>query len=258
MSKRKKFVFTSLVLAVGLLVITSLVDLEMRYLTIAALGLLALILAFWSLREGLTGIEWLTIPILPFGYTVSVALFYFLLPSQFLTSVGMALFFALGMYTLLLTENIFSVAAIRTIALLRAASSVGFLLTLVTAFFWDDVIFSFRLSAPANFILISLVSLPLFLQSLWSVNLGERLENRVIIYTLVLSLILGQFALVISFWPVTVALASLFLTASAYVLLGLSQAELAGRLFPKTIREYLLVGLGVFITLIWTTFKFWG
>lgn len=254
MSKRQKFVFTSLVLAGGLLAVTNLVDLEARYLATAILGLLSIILTIWSLKEGLTGIEWLTIPILPFLYTLGIGLFYFLLPSHFLTSAGVALFFALGMYALLLTENIFSVAAIRTIALFRAASSVGFLLTLVTAFFLDDVIFSFRLSGLLNSFLVFLVSLPLSLQSLWSVNLGENLDRRVGLYVVFLSLILGELSGVISFWPLTVAVASLFLTASSYLLLGLSQAELSGRLFPKTVREYLLVGLGVFLTLVWTTF----
>ena len=43
--------------------------------------------------------------------------------------------FGIGQYTLLLTANIFSVAAIRTIALFRAAVAVGFVMTLLTGFF---------------------------------------------------------------------------------------------------------------------------
>lgn len=253
MSKRKRFVFSSLILSAGLLVIASLVDLITRYLGIGFLGLLSVGLTIWSLKEGLDNIEWLMIPVLPFLYTLGVALFYFLLPANFLTLLGVALAFAFGMYILLLTENIFSVAAIRTIALLRAASSVAFLLTLAAGFLLFDVIFSFRLTCGLNGVLVFLVALALFSQSLWSVNLEKELERKTLFYPLILAFVLGQFAFAISFWPVSVALASLFLTVVAYVLLGLSQAEFAGRLFKRTVREYLIVGIGVFITLLATT-----
>lgn len=253
MSKRKRFVITSLVLAAGLLVIANLVDLTTRYLGIGILSLLTVGLTIWSLKEGLENIEWLTIPILPFLYTLGVALFYFLLPANFLTLATVAFGFAFGMYVLLLTENIFSVAAIRTIALLRAASSVAFLLSLATCFLLFDVIFSFRLPGLANGGLVFVVSLAVFVQSLWSVELEKELDQKTRFYSLVLALTLGQFTFAISFWPVSVALASLFLTAVTYVLLGLAQAEFAGRLFKKTVREYLAVGIGVFVTLLLTT-----
>jgi hypothetical protein len=87
------------------------------------------------LREGIDGIEWLTVLTLPPLYTAGVGLFYFLLPVRWLTRLPVAMAYGLGMYVLLLTENIFSVASIRTIQLLRAAQAVGFLLTLVTGFF---------------------------------------------------------------------------------------------------------------------------
>lgn len=254
MSKRRRFVLSSLILSAGLLVIGQLVDLTTRYLGIGFLSLISVGLSVWSLKEGLDNlIEWLIIPALPFLYTLSVALFYFLLPANFFTLVMISLGFAFGMYILLLTENIFSVAAIRTIALFRAASSVAFLLTLITSFFLFDVIFSFRLSFLLNGFLAFGASLVLFIQSLWSVKLEKEIDKKILFSSLVLSFVLGQFTLAISFWPVSVALASLFLTACFYVLLGLSQAEFSGRLFSKTVREYLAVGIGVFITLLLTT-----
>lgn len=253
MSKRKRFIVTSLILSAGLLVIANLVDLSLRYLGIGFLSLLTVGLTIWSLKEALEGIEWLIIPILPVFFTLSVSLFHFLLPPSFVTLVIVILSFAFGIYVLFLTENIFSVAAIHNIALFRAASSVAFLLTLVTAFFLFDVIFSFRLALWLNAGLVFLTSLGLFLQSLWSVKLEKVLDQKTCFYSIVLALVLGQFAFALSFWPVSVVLASLFLTAVAYVLLGLSQAHLTGRLFRKTVREYLLVGIGVFFTLILTT-----
>lgn len=253
MSKRKRFIISSLILASGLLVIANLPDLTTRYFGIGILSFLALGLTIWSLREGLDSAEWFMIPALPFLYTLAVAFFYFLLPPNPLTLITVVLSFVFGIYILLLTENIFSVAAIRTIALLRAASSVAFLLTLITAFFLFDIVFSFKLAAWLNGILVFLVSLILFVQSLWSVKLEKKLEPKTISFSLFLSFALGKFAFAISFWPVGISLASLFLTAVFYVLLGLSQAEFSGKLFKKTVREYLMVGVGIFITLFLTT-----
>jgi len=242
-----------LILSAGLLLIANLVNLTSRYLAIGILEILALLLTFWSLKEGLEGIEWLTVPILPVFYTLGAALFYFLLPSGILSLLTVALGFAFGMYVLLLTENIFSVAAMRTIALFRAASSVAFLLTLITAFLLFDAIFSFRSSFWVNALFVFLVSWFLSLQGLWAVKLEKKLETQVLFYSFVLAFVLGQLAAIISFWPVGVSLVSLFLTTVDYVLLGLSQAKLADRFFRKTVREYLIVGVGVFITLLLTT-----
>jgi hypothetical protein len=81
----------------------------------------------------------------------------------------------------------------------------------VTGFFLYDTILSFRLSFWANGLLVFLISLPLFLQGLWSVKLEKRIDRKVGLYTGVLSLILAEAAIIISFWPVNVASGSLFL-----------------------------------------------
>jgi len=253
MSKRRKFVLTSLALALGLLAIANLVDLTARYLAVGLLSIMAICLSLWSLREGLRGISWLMTPILPSLLTLGVGLFYFLLPGSPWVSIAVTFAFAFSVYALLLTENIFAVAAIRTIALVRAASSVGFLLTLACAFFLNDVILSFRLPFWINGLLVFFASLPLFFQSLWSVNLEEKISSRLILYSAFLSFCLAEAGIVISFWPVPVALGSLFLATTFYVLLGLAQAQFQERLFQRTVREYLVVGIGVLITLALTT-----
>ena len=61
------------------------------------------------------------------------------------------------------------------------------------------------------------------------------------------SIVIGQIAISLYFWPVTVVVGSLFLTVTVYVLLGLGQARLEARLFVQTVREYLVVGLLVFL-----------
>lgn len=255
MTKRQKFVLTSLLLSIGLLAI-QIANVAWRYQAIGILIILAYLLSAWSLREGLSGIEWLTVLILPPLYTAGVGLFYFLLPARWLTRLPVAAAYGLGMYVLLLTENIFSVAAIRTIQLFRSAQAVGFLLTLVTAFFLYDTILSFRLSFWTNAMLVFGISFPLILQGLWSVKLEEQVSSKVWLFSFVLSLVLAEIACAISFWPVNVASGSLFLITMMYIVLGLSQQYFARRLFSRTIQEYLGVGIAVLAIILLTAH--WG
>jgi len=252
LTKRQKFVFTSGFLSFGLILI-QITGFEQRFIAIGALTLLTPILSAWSLREALAGIRWLTTLILPTAFTAGIGLFYFLLPSAWFSQLPIAILYALGIYALLLTENVFSVAAIRTIQLFRAAMAVGFLLTLLTSFLLFDTIFSFRLWPWANAGMVFLVSLPLVLQGLWNVNLEERLTREILLFSLILTGCLAEIALVISFWPLSIAMASLFLTTGVYVLLGLSQALFQERLFRQTINEYLGVGIVVLLITLFAT-----
>lgn len=255
LSKRKKCLLTALVLALGFLAI-QLTDISWYYLAVIILAALTYLLSAWSLIEGLSGIEWLTVLILPTLFTLGLGFFNFLTPTSWLARAPMIVLFAVGLYGLLLTENIFSVAAIRTIQLLRSAHAVAFLLTLVTSFFLYNVILSFRLDSWFNFLLVFAVSFPLLLQGLWCINLEERITKKIWAYTLALSFALGEIALVFSFWPMSVAVGSLSLTTSLYILLGLSQHQLSERLFRRTINEYVGVGIAVLIVIFLTTH--WG
>lgn len=76
----------------------------------------------------------------------------------------------------------------------------------------------------------------------------DKKASRDIVYiSIISSLAIGEIALCLFFWPVTVVGGSLFLTIAVYILLGLGQVKLEQRLFPQTVREYLLVGVLVFI-----------
>jgi hypothetical protein len=247
MSKRKKLAIVALILTLGILGIQS-VEIESRYQAIGLLAGAAYALSVWAMIEDLKGVEWLTVMILPVLYPVSVSLFYFLLPERILTRVGIVSLFGLGMYALLLTENIFNVAAMRTIQLLRAANAVGFLLTLVVAFFLWDTIFSFRLAPWWNSLFVGVSAFPLALQALWSVNLEPRIPKSVWWGSLTIAWSLAGCSLMISFWPVTITVASLFLVTALYVSVGISQNHLSGRLFKKTLTEYLWVGGIVLLT----------
>lgn len=106
-----------------------------------------------------------------------------------------------------------------------------------------------------NCILVTLLSFPLFLQGLWTSTLEERFSKELVITTAVFSLILGEITVILFFWPVSLVVGSLFLTVGLYMLLGLGQAKLEGRLFSQIVKEYLLVFLlvvfGMFIATRW-------
>jgi len=253
-TKRQRFVVTSLFLSIGLLTI-QLANIPQRYWAIIVLTLLTYFLSAWSLAEGLNGVEWLTVLVLPTFFTAGVGFFYFLMPARWLLRLPVVLLYGLGFYGLLLTENIFSVAAIRTIQLLRSAQAVGFLLTLATAFFLYDTVLAYRLDAWVNFILVSAISFPLILQALWYIKLEKGISRKVWFYSLSLALILGEVSLAFSFWPVSVTIGSLALVTTSYLVLGLVQHHLSERLFAKTIREYTftgaIIGVIIFLTTHW-------
>lgn len=245
-TKRGKFILASLALTGGFFA-TQLVGYSWRYQTILGLGVLTIILSAWVLSEELKGIQWLACLILPVLYTTSVSLFYFLLPEKWFLRVVIMGAFAIGMYAILLTKNIFSIASGRTIQLLRAAQAVGFLMSLITAFFLYNVIFSYKLAPWFNFLLIFFVSLPLFFQSIWNIELKEKISKVELFFIGSMAFLAGQTAYVISFWPLSILLYSLFLVSFFYITVGLVQHHLSGRLFKKTVREYLQIAVVVLI-----------
>lgn len=255
MNKRLRFIITSTVLSSGLILI-QFVESSFKYYTISGLLALTAVLFFWSLHEGLGRNMTLTTLILPALFTLGVSLFWFLLPVNIYTRIPIVLFYALGIYVLCLTTNIYSVSTIKNIALLRAARGVGFVLTLLTAFLLYDAIFSLKQQIYITLPLYFITSFLLFLQGFWSIELEKKLTKNLLSVTLVSSLALLELAGIIFFWPVTVVVGSLFLTAGVYLLLGLGQAKLEERLFPTTVREYLTVGIIVLVGMFFATH--WG
>lgn len=252
MRKRQKLVLTACLLSGGLIVVQS-TPLEWKYVFIAILTALTWILSGWSLKEGLAGVEWLTVLIPPALFTASIGLFYILLPESIWARLAIVALFGVGQYALLLSANIFSVAAIRTIALLRAAIAVEFAMTLLTGFFLYDTILSFRLAFWEVGVWVVLVSWLLLFPGLWSIKLEKRLTNTVLKYSIILAIMIGLLAMAISFWPVGVAVSSLFLCTMLYVFLGISQHHFQDRLFSRTVGEYIVVGMVVLVTMLLTS-----
>lgn len=255
LTKRQQFVAVTLILTVGL-VLTQLVPSEYRYPMVAVLSVLTFFGCAFSLREDMRGVEWFTLLTLPTMFTASISLFYFLLPVRWLTRIPIAILYALGMYALILTENIYNIAAIRTIALLRAAHSVGFLLTLLTYFLLVQTVLSFRLSPFLQSPVIGLLSFPLIVQSLWSMELESRVSRRVWHLSLVLALTQIELAWFFSFWPVKATLQALFFTTSLYGMAGMAQQYLVERLYKKTVIEFFsLTTIVLFVILLATRWR---
>jgi hypothetical protein len=270
MTKRQRFV-TATVIVTCLLIGATLVSLDWRYRIISVLAIAPVILTAWSLREAWKGVSRLTSVILPMMFGVGAGFFTFLLPEVVSDlwifswgtaigkivgwglRVGFWVIFSISFYALLLTENIYSVSAIRTIALARAANAVGFLLTLITGFFLYNATWSFRLPFYWNGLWVFIISFILFLPGLWAAKMADKISLQIIISSIVLAIIIGQIAIVMAFWPVNVAVGSLVTTSFLYVLLGLYQQELLKRLFKRTIWEYLSVGLAVLAIVTITT-----
>lgn len=245
-TKRQKIILASVLVTFGLLS-TQLTDFNLRFRFMAGLGILAGTLSLWALREGLNLTKAIILLILPTFFTVAVASFYFLLPVRWLTRLPVAFFFGLTFYLLLLSQNVFNVAAIRTIPLYRAASTATFLFTLLSGFFIFNVIYAFKLLFLWNGIMVFAVSFPLILQVLWSIEMEDRVGLSVIVQSLILALILGELALAFSFWPMATTIWSLSLSSSMYVLVGITTQVLRGRLDKRMVWEYLGIGTMVFL-----------
>ena len=177
MRKRKKFIIISILLSLGFIGLQFVGD-QYRFLSIAGLGVATLLLFIWALKDGLGFNATLLTLILPVVFTVGVGLFWFLLPVNVFARIPIVALYGIGIYALCLTLNIYTVAAIRTIALLRAARGVGFILTLLTFFLVYDTILSLRVSVYLNSLSIALISRPLYLQAFWSIPLEKHIGTQ--------------------------------------------------------------------------------
>ena len=242
LSKRQEFVFATLLLTSGL-ILTQLVPVELRFLMVAALSIFAYCISSIVLRDDLGGVEWFTLLVLPTFFTCGVTLFYFLLPARWIFRVPVASLYAIGMYALFLTENIYNVnsASNRAIALVRAAHSVGFILTIVSYFFILQSLFAFRFQVGVLSFGVFLISFILALQALWAIELTEKISRTVYELSFTVAVILAMFAWTFSFWPVKLTQIVLLLSTVFYSTVGLSQQYLVERLYRKTAMEFLLV-----------------
>jgi hypothetical protein len=252
-TKRKEFVLITLLLTSWFFVAQLSGEGVHFFYILGGLSVCSFGLSALALREDLRGVKWLTLLMLPFLFTLSLGLFYFLLPARWIIRIPVAAFYALGMYAILLVENIYNVAVSRSIQLLRVAHVVGFVATLSTLFLLFNTLFSFRFPSYINFLIVFIIEFPLLLQSLWSVDLSKNIPREVLVYSAFFSLIGAEVAFFISFWPLAPILSSLFLTIVNYTLLGVGQQYFAHRLFRANVIEYVRVFIIIFVIILFTT-----
>jgi hypothetical protein len=252
LNKRQKIIISSIILTIGL-ISTQLVNFDLRFKFLGGLAVLAYLLSFWSLKEGLNITKAFVLLVLPTLFTVAVASFYFLLPIRWLTRLPVAALFGLAFYLLLLAQNVFNVASLRTIPLYRAASTASVLFTLLSALFIYIVVFALNLLFIWNGVVVALISFPLILQVLWSIRMEDKVSTAVIVQSAVLGLIMGEVALSFSFWPMHPMIRSLSLSSVMYVLLGLTTGELKGRMNKRMLWEYIGIGMVVLLVSFFTT-----
>ena len=216
---------------------------------------LAVIAAFilWVLSEDLAGVKFFTIPALPIFYLGSYLLLADLLN---LTAVGVfvaGLVLGISFYILLLTQNIYNIASVRSIGLVRAAAVSGTLFIIICAFLAYGIVWlqnwPFWYLTPA----ILLISFVLFTIAIWSHHLDEKIDNKTVMFSAILALVLAQIATALSFWPLLPLISALVLAIVFYVVLGLTQFELQQRLTARVVYEYLSIAAVVLVLILVTT-----
>lgn len=251
-TKRQKIVLMAFFLTV-VLITTQTVPENLRYQTIGFMVVSTVFLSIFALWGELSGIKYFLLLLLPVYFVTGAALFYFLLPVRWLTRLPFAFLFGISVYLLMLTSNIYNVAAIRTIGLLRAAHAVGLLFSLVSTFFLTNVLFSLHL--PFYLIVLGVVGImgPLYLVGLWSYELEEFISKRVFTYAAFFTLVSAEIGLVLAFWPVVPTAGALAMTTIMYVLLGLGQLHLEDKLKTRVFWEHVGIALFVFVIIVIST-----
>lgn len=240
MRRRERFVVASILLSLGLLVV-QFVNLDYRVWAVVGLGFASYFLSAWALFEDLQPFEWFTVLPFPVLYAISVGFFYFLIPTNIVTRLIVLTIFGVGMYALFLTSNIFSVAKGKSIQLIHAAHAVGLLFTLFTSLLLTNTVYSLRLPFYLNGLAVGFIHFPLVVMSLWSVNLEQKVTKQLLGFSSLLTLILVELAIALSFYPISVWNKALLTMAILYIGLGVLQNYLRGILFSNAIREYSLV-----------------
>lgn len=258
LNKRQKIVVTSIIVTLGFILVTQPVNvLFKRYYLVAILGGLAYFLSLISLWKGMSKSKAILLFILPVFYVVAFLGFYFLFKYvRWLTRLPAALFFGISFYWLILSQNILNVASDRAIPLYRAASTANFVYTIFTFILLVGIIFSLNLPFFWNGLLVAIISFPLSIQSLWSIKM-EKLSSQIIVYAAVLSLILGESALALSFWPQAPLVNALYVNSINYIFLGILSEYLRDKLRKRVIFEYSQIGGGLMLIIFLLT-NFFG
>lgn len=255
LTKRVKISIITVVLSLGLFCLP-LVDPSLKIYYLVAIVAASYILSVWSIYQDLHGFEYLNLFVLPVLLTLSFGLFIYQFNPEPSIRLLLSIVYGVVVYINLLAENIFNVSAERNIPLLRAARTVGYLVTLFVSFAFFSLLYGLGLSWWALTIVSFVFGFLIFAQAIWQVELEETLSRELVIISLVAGLLLSQLATALAFWPLTPPKVGLAMTAMVYVTLGILQHMIQKDLTRRAAFEYVFLAFGVFLFLVVTTT--WG
>ena len=252
-SKRQRFIISVLVLTSSLFFSENLFSQYAGIITVLTLPLLTLLFLFWSNYKDIKESFSFSIFTLPFLFSLSVCLFYFLIPDRKIYHLALLLIYAIGLYSLFLSQNIFIVASIRTIALLSSARLVSTVITTISFFLLSWTVFSLHLFLFPTVLIVFIYSFFLISHGLWIYTLEKSFFVH-FLWSALLSLCLCEVSLILWFWPSVPAFISIFLTGFFYSLIGLSHLWFEKRLFKGVLLEYVWWSVIVFCLLLFFTY----
>lgn len=253
--KRIRVVMCTGVMTLSLLVSTFFPFSEWWWLFSIFLLIMAYFTTYIAVFEGIDGVEWYMLFIMPIFLTLALYIFYSLLPVRWLTRLPFLFLFGLTYYAMLLASNILNIGVDKSLQLYRAAFSVNYLMQVFIVFLLTQVSLTFKLSFILNGLILFVIGFILSLQLYWSVNPERIFNKKLLLYGAGMGLLLLELAVVVSFIPFKTNVAALIFTALYYSLNGIIYHYLDGRLFKNTVREYAFVSIFVFfialLTLNW-------
>ena len=255
LTKRQKIAISSLVLSIGLFFLP-VVEPKFKTPLLAGIIFASYVLSVSSIYYQFAPFELISLFVLPVTLTASFGLFLNTFTVSSEIRFVLSIVYIGVMYTILLSENIFGVSTERNIPLVRAARTVGYLATLFVSFSFFSLLFGLQLPFVVFAAATAAMTSLLFAQGLWQLELKETNLPRLVYFSLIAGLVIGEVATALSFWPLDPPKVGLALTAAVYVALGLMQHHIREDLTRRAVLEYLFVGVAVVLLLAVSTS--WG
>src|SRR5690606_13810906 len=101
---------------------------EWRWLFGFILIIVSYMTTYIAVFEGIDGVEWYMLFLMPICLAIALYVFYSLLPVRWLTRLPFLFLFALTYYAMLLASNILNIGVDKSLQLYRAAFSVNYLM----------------------------------------------------------------------------------------------------------------------------------
>lgn len=239
--KRVRIVASTLFMTGLLLVTTFFPFTESWYYFIPLIIVTSYLATYIAIFEGIDGVEWYMLFIMPVLLTLALYLFFSLLPVRWLTRLPYLVLFSLTYYAILLTSNIFNIGVEKSLQLFRAAFSVNYLFQTFMVFLLMLVTLSFKQNFFVNALSVAIFTSLLAAQLFWTVNPNDTLQKEVVRYGNGVGLLMTELAIILSFLPLKTNVAALVCAATYYTISGIIYHHLDGRLYKNVAREYIFV-----------------